>query len=666
VERVIRDLGLHYDKIHACVNDCVLFRGNYANLDKCPTCDESRWKETGGTEKDDPVDSESGKKQKHFPRKILRYFPLIPRLQRLYMRASTSKLMRWHEEELVNDGKMRHPADSLAWKHVNKEYYKDFADDPRNIRLGLAADGFNPFGMLNVAYTTWPVILIPYNLPPWLCLKQPYWMMSMLIPGPKSPGMNIDVYLQPLIDELIELWVTGVKTWDEDKKENFTLRALLLWTINDFPAYAMLSGWSTKGKFACPYCHKDTEYLWLKFGSKHCYMGHRRFLPQNHRWRRSKGSFNNMTEMRAAPVPLTGDQVLQQFESFDTPKFGTASKKRKQREEDNRWHNWRKKSIFFQLPYWKNLLVRHNLDVMHIEKNICESIIGTLLHIDGKSKDSEKARLDMQNLGIRQDQHPVVENGKYTLPPSLYSLGRDQKKMLCTFLQGVRMPDGYASNIKRCVDVNGCKVSGLKSHDYHVILQKLLPLVARHILPEAVVRPLVELSRFFNALCSKELVQTDMDKLSSSIAETLCKLEMIFPPAFFDIMIHLPVHLAEEAKFGGPVCYRWMYPIERYLRTLKGYVRNKAHPEGSIAEGYILEECMTFCCRFVEDIETKLDRPMRHEGSVVNEPPAGSNILGSIDYSKKGCKLRHLAKSEMLRMRHYILSNCDEAVSWIK
>jgi hypothetical protein len=136
-----------------------------------------------------------------------------------------------------------------------------------------------------------------------------------------------------------------------------------------------------------------------------------------------------MTEMRGAHVPLTGDQVLQQYESFDQPKFGTTSKKRKQREEDNRWHNWRKNSIFFQLPYWKNLLVRHNLDVMHIEKNICESIIGTLLHIDGKSKDSEKARLDMQHLGIRQDQHPVVENGKYTLPSSLYSLDRDQKKM---------------------------------------------------------------------------------------------------------------------------------------------------------------------------------------------------------------------------------------------
>jgi len=370
--------------------------------------------------------------------------------------------------------------------------------------------------------------------------------------------------------------------------------------------------------------------------------------------------------MREAPVPLTGAQVIQQYESFEQPKFGTATKKRKQREEDSRWHNWRKKSIFFELPYWKKLLVRHNLDVMHIEKNICESIIGTLLSIDGKCKDSDKVRLDMQHLGIRQDEHPVLENGQYTLPPSLYSLGKDKKIMLCTFLEGVRMPDGYASNIKRCVDFDGCKVSGLKSHDYHVILQKLLPLVARHILPEDVARPLIELSRFFNALCSKELVQSDIEKLSSSIAETLCQLEMIFPPAFFDIMMHLPVHLAEETKIGGPVCYRWMYPIERYLRTLKGYVRNKAHPEGSIAEGYISEECMTFCSRFLEDIDTKLDRPTRHERCRVNEPPAGHSIFGSIDYSKKGCKIEPISRSDMLRMRHYILSNCDGAIPWIK
>jgi hypothetical protein len=176
---------------------------------------------------------------------------------------------------------------------------------------------------------------------------------------------------------------------------------------------------------------------------------------------------------------------------------------------------------FFEPPYWSFLLIRHNLDVMHIEKNICESILGTLLQIEGKSKDSEKARLDMEHLGIRHDQHPIIKNDKYTLPPALYFLDRDDKKILCQFLQGVKMPDGVASNIRSCVDVNACKVSGFKTHDYHIILQKLLPLVVRKILPEDVVVGLNQLSRFFNAICSKELMEEDMDKLSISIRVTL-------------------------------------------------------------------------------------------------------------------------------------------------
>jgi len=89
----------------------------------------------------------------------------------------------------------------------------------------------------------------------------------MLIPGPKPPGMDIDVSLRPLILEFKELWEKGVTPWDAGTRKNFKLHALLLWTINDFPTYAKLSGWSMKGKFACPYCHKDTEYFWLKHGT---------------------------------------------------------------------------------------------------------------------------------------------------------------------------------------------------------------------------------------------------------------------------------------------------------------------------------------------------------------------------------------------------------------
>ncbi|WMV58931.1 hypothetical protein MTR67_052316 [Solanum verrucosum] len=96
------------------------------------------------------------------------------------------------------------------------------------------------------SYSMWPVILIPYNPPPWLCMKQSNLLLSLLIPGPKGPAMDIDVYLQPLIDDLKILWGDGTETYDAFMKQNFQLHASLLWTINDFSAYGILSGWSTK------------------------------------------------------------------------------------------------------------------------------------------------------------------------------------------------------------------------------------------------------------------------------------------------------------------------------------------------------------------------------------------------------------------------------------
>ena len=127
-------------------------------------------------------------------------------------------------------------------------------------------------------------------------------------------------------------------------------------------------------------------------------MQHRCFLSSDHQRHMNKISFNNEVETREALVPLSSQQVLDQYETFDQVIFGKATSKKRERDEDKRWHNWRKKSIFFELPYWSSLLIRHNLDVMHIEKNICDSILITLLQIDGKSKDIEKARLGMEQL----------------------------------------------------------------------------------------------------------------------------------------------------------------------------------------------------------------------------------------------------------------------------
>ncbi|KAA0063910.1 uncharacterized protein E5676_scaffold1827G00430 [Cucumis melo var. makuwa] len=149
-KRKLRDLVLGYETIHACKYDCVLYWKEFANLQHCPTCGEAKYKE-GSAE-------------------------------------------RWHRDKRVEtDDVLRHPADVEGWKHFDSEI-PDFASDPRNVRLVLASDGFNPFDQMS-----------HYNLPQWKCMKETNFFMSLLIPGPKSPGREIDVYLQPLIEELKEL-----------------------------------------------------------------------------------------------------------------------------------------------------------------------------------------------------------------------------------------------------------------------------------------------------------------------------------------------------------------------------------------------------------------------------------------------------------------------------
>ena len=92
--------------------------------------------------------------------------------------------------------------------------------------------------------------------------------LSMVIPGPSSPGRNIDVCLCPLIDELTQLWSSGALTYDISRKQNFVMRAALMWTINDFPAYVMVSSWSTHGKLACPYYMENNKAFTLTNGGE--------------------------------------------------------------------------------------------------------------------------------------------------------------------------------------------------------------------------------------------------------------------------------------------------------------------------------------------------------------------------------------------------------------
>ncbi|XP_076922093.1 uncharacterized protein LOC143583752 [Bidens hawaiensis] len=427
-KKLMCPMGLEVERIHVCPNNCILYRKRYENEHKCVVCGASRYKQK--KDSDEVDDDEVAKKRP--PAKMLWYLLIIPRLKRLFSNEKEAKLLRWHSDERIIDGKLRHVADSPQWRTIDNKY-PEFGKETRNIWFGLSSDGFNPFGGMSSIYSTWPVFLCIYNLPPWLCMKRKYIMMSLLIQGPRQPGNNIDVYLSPLIDDLKTLWDSDVNIYDAYGKEHFQLHAMIFCTINDFPAYGNLSGYTTKGKKAC--------------------------------------------------------QVI-----------------------------------------------------------------------------------DVEQL----------------------------------------------------------------------------------------------------------------DKWQKDVYVTLCELEMYFSPSFFDIMVHLISHIVQEIKACGPVFLRYMYPFKRYMSVLKGYVRNRHRPEGSIIEGYTSEEVIEFCQGYVEGLDSVGIPKTRYSGRLDGHGGAGFKTFSpghELLHDAHLVVLKHITclapyvneHMQMLRLTHpgkddiwYIKTQNKELSKWMK
>ena len=154
---------------------------------------------------------------------------------------------------------------------------------------------------------------------------------------------------------------------------------------------------------------------------------------------------------------------------------------------------------------------------MHVEKNVCDSLIGTLLNIQGKTKDGVNARLDLVDMNIREELAPK-EIGKRTyLPPACYTMCRQEKISFCVCLKSIKVPQGYSSNIKSLVSMQDLKLVGMKSHDCHVLMQQLLPVAIRGILPKNVRQTINRLCSFFSSICSKAIDPTKLDELQGEI-----------------------------------------------------------------------------------------------------------------------------------------------------
>ncbi len=175
------------------------------------------------------------------------------------------ELMLWHLENTSQDSLVKHSCDSKAWKHIMRSIPLLQHDQ----RMCLVANGVNPFKLTWSNWSTWLVMLLNYNLPPWLTTNKFFIMFGLLIIGKESvTGENFDVYLHPLVDELQELWV-----YDVQKPlgyRSFTLRGVLLWTIHDFPGYGIIARVEHQGFAACLICGPKLrgEHS-MELGNKH-------------------------------------------------------------------------------------------------------------------------------------------------------------------------------------------------------------------------------------------------------------------------------------------------------------------------------------------------------------------------------------------------------------
>jgi hypothetical protein len=146
-------------------------------LEACPVCKALRYK----IWRDDDLGAPEGTppKMTKVLAKVMWYFPIISCLKRLFRNKQNAKLMTWHKSDHKQDHMLRHPADGSQWRKIDRKY-KDFAVEARKIRFGLSTDGFNPFGEFSSGHST-PVTLCMFNLPGWMCMKQKFIMMSVLI-----------------------------------------------------------------------------------------------------------------------------------------------------------------------------------------------------------------------------------------------------------------------------------------------------------------------------------------------------------------------------------------------------------------------------------------------------------------------------------------------------
>jgi hypothetical protein len=158
-------------------------------------------------------------------------------------------------------------------------------------------------------------------------------------------------------------------------------------------------------------------------------------------------------------------------------------------------------------------------------------------------------------------------NGTILFLTAPYVLFKDEKLVFLGIIQDLKTPTNYVGQLAKRVTLDR-ELKELKFHDYHMLMQQLLPLCVRTLLAN-VRMAIIKTCHVFGRICAKSVDPSTIPELLEEIAPTMCLLEKVFPSSFFDVMMHLPIHLVLQLDICGPVHIRWMYPMERYRKTRK-------------------------------------------------------------------------------------------------
>jgi hypothetical protein len=235
-------------------------------------------------------------------------------------------------------------------------------------------------------------------------------------------------------------------------------------------AYGIFVGWSIHGRLTCPICRSDTDYFYLTAGGNINYFDcHRCWLPPKYPFRMQKDSFRKDTVIKKGPPNhLSGPKTIENLIKLVLNRVGIGY------EGYGEENNWTHIYVLWELSYAHALILMHNIDVMHQECNVVESIISTCMDITGKTKGNFKARRDIADVCNCLSLELNERRGK---PHAPFCLKVKDIKEVMRWMKRLKFPDGYAVGLKRCVNVKAGKIHGLKSHDYHIIMEILLPIM---------------------------------------------------------------------------------------------------------------------------------------------------------------------------------------------